>query len=384
MLMRFSLVVLVACALAAAVNAAPAVHVRFFHTECEECARVRGVLDDISGRYAGRIVIHDYDYMVPSNYLLLVELETALGITVEQPVGVYVGSNAVYGVEQIEAHVEPLIVAGLEYGVPLWLPVSGTNAAVSVEEQPPDESNAVVQRYRRFTPLAVAGAGLIDGVNPCAFATLVLFISLLTVYSNSKRDIIATGLVFAAAIFLTYFLLGLALHGLLAWVRAIPFAARSINLLLIAVCVVCAILSARDAWKVWQAGKQEDMALGLPHSWREKISRLLSQYTGRRRWLLGVFAVGIVVSLIESVCTGQVYVPTLNYIVRSGAERAAALTLLVLYNIMFVVPLLLLTVLAAQGLNSRRLLTWQSSHAVSVRLGMAGLFVLLAVLLVVT
>jgi hypothetical protein len=55
-----------------------------------------------------------------------------------------------------------------------------------------------------------------------------------------------------------------------------------------------------------------------------------------------------------------------------------------LYNLMFIAPLLLLTVLAAQGLNSRRLLAWQNAHAISVRLGMAGLFAALAVLLVVT
>jgi cytochrome c biogenesis protein CcdA len=160
--------------------------------------------------------------------------------------------------------------------------------------------------------------------------------------------------------------------------------AAGINTALIAVCVICAVLSVRDAWKVWQAGKQDDTALGLPHSWRDKISRLLSQYAGRRRWLAGVFGVGVVVSLIESICTGQVYVPTLNYIVRTGTARTEALVLLALYNLMFIVPLLLLTALAAHGLNSKRLLTWQNSHAVSMRVGMAGLFAGLAVLLVLT
>lgn len=65
--------------------------------------------------------------------------------------------------------------------------------------------------FNRFSFLTVAGAGLIDGINPCAFGVLIFFFSYLTLKGRSRRDIFLTGLLFTLGVFVAYFLIGLGL-----------------------------------------------------------------------------------------------------------------------------------------------------------------------------
>ena len=51
----------------------------------------------------------------------------------------------------------------------------------------------ILARFREFNPLVVAAAGLIDGINPCAFTTLTLFISYLTLARYPRRETALVG-----------------------------------------------------------------------------------------------------------------------------------------------------------------------------------------------
>ena len=59
------------------------------------------------------------------------------------------------------------------------------------------------------------------------------------------------------------------------------------------------------------------------------------------------FAVGFLIGVVELACTGQIYLPTLTYMITSNNETVRSITLLILYNIMFVLPLIIITVIAA-------------------------------------
>jgi HEAT repeat protein len=65
--------------------------------------------------------------------------------------------------------------------------------------------------FSRLTPLLVLGAGLADGVNPCAFAAIIFLLSYLQVARRKPRELLAVGGAFVAGVFLAYFLLGLGL-----------------------------------------------------------------------------------------------------------------------------------------------------------------------------
>lgn len=376
------------------------VHLRFFHVECRECDIVADMLEVLTNDYYPRLIVHDYDFMVRSNYMLMVRLERALKIKANEPVALYVGSNALYGLKPIEKNVVRLITNGLSRGgVSLWLPpaphitVSPTSAlhtsalsqtGVTAATGIFMDRDPVESRFSSFSLGVIIGAGLLDGINPCAFATLILFVSLLSCYRTSKTDILVTGIVFSFAVFITYMLLGLGFLTALKKLMLFKLIAAILQWSLVGLCILFALLSLRDALRVQHDRRAHDLALALPESWRLQIAKLLGTYVGRKHWLLGVFGVGIIVSLLESICTGQVYLPTLAYMTRVTEHRTAALVYLTVYNVMFIVPIIFLALIVTAGITSQHLLAWQSRNAVAVRVVMACVFASLAVLLAVT
>jgi hypothetical protein len=245
----------------------------------------------------------------------------------------------------------------------------------------PANEDPVEHRFSSFSLGVIVGAGLLDGINPCAFATLILFVSLLSCYRTAKIDILLTSIVFSFAVFTTYMLLGLGFLTALKRLMLFKLATSILQWSLVGLCILFALLSVRDAFRVRQCGRPHDLALALPESWRLRIAKLLGTYVGRRRWLLGVFGVGVIVSLLESICTGQVYLPTLAYMTRVAAHRTVALVYLTVYNVMFIVPIIFLALIVMAGVTSQSLLAWQSRNAIAARVVMACVFAGLAVLL---
>ena len=103
-----------------------------------------------------------------------------------------------------------------------------------------------------------------------------------------------------------------------------------------------------------------------------------------RRFALAAFVSGMVVSLLELACTGQVYLPTICFVVGVPAMRAHAVLYLGLYNLMFVVPLIVVFVLAYFGVSSGRLAEWTQRHVALVKLLISLLFFALGGLLIST
>jgi cytochrome c biogenesis protein CcdA len=90
---------------------------------------------------------------------------------------------------------------------------------------------------------------------------------------------------------------------------------------------------------------------------------------------------GFLISIFELACTGQVYFPTIAYMVQ-GENRSLGYLLLAVYNFGFIVPLLAVFLLAYAGVGSERITKAFQKNLGAVKLGLAGLFVALAVLTV--
>jgi hypothetical protein len=84
------------------------------------------------------------------------------------------------------------------------------------------------------------------------------------------------------------------------------------------------------------------------------------------------------VSLIELACTGQVYLPTIVFVLGVPGLRTRATLALLLYNLMFVLPLVVVFLLVYCGTTSQQLLAWMKRHAASVKLATAVLFLVLS------
>ena len=352
------------------------INLRFFHSDCRECEETMYFLEDLEGAFE-EITLHDLPLEEEDNYLLLLKLEKELKLENKKnaPVSIFLYTNVFYGIAEVTNSLPAHIAALQGRDVPLYEP--------DIQQ---DSQELAKEKMRGFTFMSVLVNGLLDGINPCAFATLILFISLLSVYGSSKREIIITGLTFTFAVFLTYLALGLGFLNVIKALSIFPKIKFAFDIALIVFCLVCAVLSIKDAFTVSRSGtgekESESLILKLPPRLRGMITRILSAYAGKKRWLFGVFLAGFLVSLLESVCTGQVYIPTINLIIKNDPARITAWLWLLFYNFLFALPLIVLTFLAAFGLKSQFMLKVQRKGAVPIRIGMALLFVFMAALLI--
>ena len=92
------------------------------------------------------------------------------------------------------------------------------------------------------------------------------------------------------------------------------------------------------------------------------------------RLLFSALVTGFLVSLLEAVCTGQVYLPTISFVLKSTTLKLAALGYLLLYNIMFIAPLIVIFVLALLGTTSQQFWGFLKKHLGLIKILMVILF----------
>ena len=120
------------------------------------------------------------------------------------------------------------------------------------------------------------------------------------------------------------------------------------------------------------------MRLKLPARLRRWINCTIREGAGLRAFVPVTFVTGAVISIIELACTGQVYLPTIIFVLGVPGLQVRAGLYLVLYNLMFILPLVVVFGLAYFGTTSQQLGLFIHRRAASIKLITAGLFVLLA------
>jgi cytochrome c biogenesis protein CcdA len=144
---------------------------------------------------------------------------------------------------------------------------------------------------------------------------------------------------------------------------------------------VLGIISFYD-YVLFRRGQMAKMKLQLPMALKKKIHGIIRvQIRSPKAGFLGTFALGFVIAATEVVCTGQVYLPTIGYIMNIPELRINAFLNLIFYNIMFIVPLVGVFVAAFLGVTSERMALATKEHTGTVKLLTGILFIGLGVFL---
>ena len=231
----------------------------------------------------------------------------------------------------------------------------------------------------RLSLPAITLAGLADGINPCAFATVVLLVSMLTAARRDRRTILMVGMSFTLAVYATSFAVGLLSLGALRSLSGYRTLSDLIYALAFVACIVGAVLSSIDALRVWKTGSADGMKLVLPVALRDRLQKILRRGVHARTAVLGAFGAGVLVCLIESACTGMDYGPILAQLARDGSTWRRGMALLAWYNGMFVAPLVVVFGLAYAGVSNARLAGFSRRHTALVKLFLACVFAAMAV-----
>lgn len=231
----------------------------------------------------------------------------------------------------------------------------------------------------RFTLPAVVLAGFADGFNPCAFSIAIALAGILAAGGRRRRARMLGGLAFCLGSFLTYMAMGL---GLVRALRALG-SLRAVHDAFMAVLAlelfVLAFLSVRDAFRYRRAKEPSVITLQLPGRVKKLIRAVAeASWRGPAVFLAGL-GCGFLVTLLDSICTGQVYLPVLALVSREpGAWRSLAL--LSVYNLAFVSPLVAVFVLAAKGADSERMSRWSKRNVFPSKIALGFVFAALGAL----
>jgi len=201
------------------------------------------------------------------------------------------------------------------------------------------------------------------------------------VAGKNRREVLVLGLFYTLSVFVTYYLIGLGFLSAIRYAHSFHLFARIIHWTLVAVLVVLAVLSFYDYLLIRQ-GKTGKMVLQLPAAMKRRIHVSIKSKTRSAALVGSALVLGFLVSVFELACTGQVYLPTIMYTVRSG-RALRGYTYLLLYNLGFIVPLLAVFALSIAGLSLKSLTAVFQKRMALVKLALAGLFAALAVLTVV-
>ena len=214
--------------------------------------------------------------------------------------------------------------------------------------------------------LALIGAAIIDSINPCAFGVL-LFLMLSLLNLGSAKRALKAGLLYSFVVFVVYFLAGLGLFQVIQSVSQIrDWIYLSVGLLVLTL----ALIEFRD---YHQAKKGKESILKIS----PKVKPFIEKFS-KKGTLTAIMILGVVVALFELPCTGGIYIGIISLISQSPGF---AIPYLLLYNIIFVLPLIIMTLMIYKGMSPERLQKWSNHERAWMKLSAAIVMLLIAIYL---
>lgn len=227
-----------------------------------------------------------------------------------------------------------------------------------------------------LTVTAVLVSGIVDGFNPCSFAIMISLAGILAIGGRRRRARILGGLSFCAGTFVTYMLMGFGLLRAISALEGVRLVHDIVMVFLALSLFLLSFISFRDAFRFRRIPVFSVVTLRLPEGVKNLIRRIaMSSWSGSAVVLAG-FGCAFLVTLLDALCTGQVYVPVLVILAKESAS-ARAVALLVLYNLAFIAPLVGVFVVASKTTDAFQMAKWSSRNVIPAKIALGLVFAFL-------
>ncbi len=191
-----------------------------------------------------------------------------------------------------------------------------------------------------LTVLKIISLASVDAVNPCALAVLTLMlIAILTYNPKDRRNILLGGSAFTLSVFVMYLFYGLVIIRFFQIIQAITAIRLVLYMILGFAAVILGMLNLRDF--LWY--KPGGMMTEMPMSMRPRLKRIISGITSPK----GAFLVGAFVTVFLLPCTIGPYIIAGGIL--SALEILQTIPWLMIYNIIFVLPMVFITLFVYFG-----------------------------------
>lgn len=210
----------------------------------------------------------------------------------------------------------------------------------------------------------VAITGFLDGIHPCAIAILIFFIAFLLTLKRTFKNIFFLGLVYIFVIFLTYLGVGVGLFSGIVLFGQHHFFAKLGSWLLIFLGAV----QIKDYFF-----PKLPIHLRMPRASGKRIKILIEKAT-----LPAIILAAFLVGLCSIPCAGGIYA-AVTALLASKTTYLVGFLYLILYNLMFVMPLFILLILASNPLTLAKITEFRQKHERTEKLIMGLLMIALGV-----
>ena len=332
-------------------------YVYFFSATCASCAKVEEWLVGFHERNPD-IVVEHHNVALRETKVLLEEYRARFNLPFPAAPIIFIGDLvALDGVDSITTHFEPLAVSISELAGDAPVTPTGTVTPATTPSVSGNQTDIPI--------LLIIGAGLLDGINPCAFAVLVLLLGYL-MSVDSKRKMVIGGLVYTAAVFIFYYLAGLLLASSVQMLNIAEYFSKFAGILSISF----GLLMLKG---VFFPGKGPILA--IPESQKPRIDRWMKKGT-----YPSIFVLGVLVGMFELPCTGGIYLAIISMI-SLQTEIAGGLFYLLIYNIAFIIPLIIILIAVCYGMAPEKVNEWRLEKRVLLRSIVGVIMIILGIII---
>jgi len=215
----------------------------------------------------------------------------------------------------------------------------------------------------------IIAAALADSINPCVFGVLIFLLAYMTAVFKNKIKMLIAGLIYITAVYITYFLIGIGIFTL-AYTAGL---AKPFYWFAATVAIAAGLFEIKDYFWYGKGFSLQIIPGGAERI--KKYSTAMKNMETKHPMISLAIAglLGIFVVFVELPCTGAPYLAILGLL--SKGAYSTAIPLLLLYNLIFILPLFVIVGLVYFGHTSRTLEKWRKEHRGLMRLGI-GLFLL--------
>lgn len=360
----------------------------FYGQGCPHCAKAEIFLDEIKDIYPKLNIIKHETYSDSESRELFAKMAQAFGTEISGVPTFFIDSKVIVGYsteigDNVSDEIERCIAQGcispmekvvamesennkqndlseINNNSPLKQEVIEITGSSSSSESP--ELQKQKQLFQTLSIPAVLSAAAVDAINPCAFAVLIILLTTILASKNRKKALYA-GFSFTLSIYISYFLMGV---GLFSAISASGIT-HTFYFIVAILAVIIGLFNLKDY--LWY-GKW--FIMEVPMSWRPLLKKIIKSVVS----VPGAFLTGFVISLFLLPCTSGPYIVILGLLAHSATFNYALL-LLAIYNFIFILPMLIITLAIYYGLTTtEKAEKWRTDKLKILHL-IAGLILLL-------
>src|SRR3989344_2511091 len=212
-------------------------------------------------------------------------------------------------------------------------------------------------------------AGLADGINLWAIGMMVTLLGYLVVFgsqANKNYQILKLGIAYILSVFVTYLVIGLAFYSTVASIQQLV--GGVVNKIIGGILGVAGLIMLKDV--VWP---ESPVHLRIPGASKARLMKLVEKVS-----LPGTIALGVAVTVLETPCSLPLYVGTATILANAGMALPLVVGYFLYYNLLFVLPLIIVLVLVWQGKRVVEMREWEHKAEKWMKLSLGSLLLLMS------